>query len=169
MADKACHVFGSTTHVGLTQALAGMSQRRVSIADDYGRHIAALYLPFDSVDLENGNLEGLCANGISTLRGRSFAGSSLYWAMLEGSDLSGCNFEGADLRGANLERTLLTGANLRRANLGKDNLGGPTRLQGANLTDAVLNSCNLVGAEYDSDTRFPKGFNPDSAGMVAAG
>ncbi|HJR73038.1 MAG TPA: pentapeptide repeat-containing protein [Luteimonas sp.] len=143
-----------------------MSKRRVAISDDYGGHIAAYYLPSDSVDLENGNLEGFSAGGVSTLRGRSFAGSSLYWAMLEGADLSGCNFERSDLRGANLKSALLAGANLRQANLGLDNLGGSTRLQGADLTGAILNQCNLVGAEYDSNTQFPKGFDPESAGMI---
>lgn len=145
---------------------SGPSKRRVAIADDYGRHIAAFYLPADSHDLENGNLDGLAACGVATLRGRSFAGSSLYWAMLEGADLSGCNFEGADLSGANLMRTVLVGANLRRAKLGLDNLGAATRLQGANLIGAVLNQCNLTGAEYDLETRFPKGFSPEAAGMI---
>lgn len=146
-----------------------MLKRRVAISDDYGRHIAAFYLPADSVDLEQGDLDGLCASGVSTLRGRSFAGSSLYWAMLEGSDLSGCNFERADLRGANLKDAVLVSANLRGANMGLDNLGGPTRLQGANLTGAILNHSNLAGAEYDSDTRFPQGFNPGAAGMIDVG
>ena len=144
-------------------------KRRVTIQDDYGEHIAAIYLPEDSIDLEDGVLDGLCANGVSTLRGRSFARSSLYWAMLQESDLSGCNFEDANLQGANLMGANLRGANLRRANLSKDNLGGPTRLQGANLTDSLMDQCNASGAEYDSSTRFPAGFNPEGAGMTAAG
>ncbi len=146
-----------------------MSKRRVAIVDDYGRHIAAVYLSADSLDLEQGNLDGLAAPHVSTLRGHSFAGSSLYGALLEGSDLSCCNFEDADLRGANLMSSKLVGANLRRANLALDNLGAPTRLQGADLTDASLNRCNLVGAEYDQETRFPADFDPDAAGMVSVG
>ena len=142
-----------------------MSKRRVAIADDEGRHLRAFYLPADSVDLERGDLDGLIAPGVSTLRGRSFAGSSLYWAMLEQSDLSGCNFAGTDLRGANLKGARLVGANLRGANLGRDNLGGATRLQGADLSDAVLDDCNLAGAEYDAQTRFPRRFDPEAAGM----
>ena len=89
--------------------------------------------------------------------------------MLQDSDLTDCNFEDADLRGANLMGALLVGANLRRANLGIDNLGGSARLQGANLTDAVVNQCNFLGAEYDANTLFPKGFNPKSAGMLNVG
>lgn len=143
------------------------SKRRVAILDDYGRHVGAFYLPADSVDLEDGNFEGLGVSYLSTLRGRSFARSSLYWASFEGSDLSGCNLEKTDLRGANLRGALLVGANLRSANLGRDNLGGSTMLQGANLTDASIDQCNFVGAEYDPHTRFPKGFHPEFAGMVS--
>lgn len=146
-----------------------MTKRRVAIVGDYGEHIAALYLPAETSDLEGGDLDGLAAAYISTLRGRSFAGSSLYWASLAGSDLTGCNFSNTDLRGANLERALLIGANLGGANLGLDNLGGHTRLQGADLTGADLAGTNLAGAEYDSGTRLPKGFDPELAGMINVG
>jgi len=146
-----------------------MSKRRVTIEDDYGEHIAAIYFPSDTVDLEGGKLDGLCASCISTLRGRSFARSSLYWALLQDSDLSGCNFEDANLRGANLKGAILIGANFRRADLSLDSLGGPTRLQGANLAGAIINQCNLAGAEYDSETIFPIGFSPEAAGMIDAG
>ena len=144
-----------------------MSKRRETIQDDEGNHIATIYFPAGTVDLEEGDLSGLCASCISTLRARSFARSCLYWAMLQDSDLTGCNFEDADLRGANLMGALLVGANLRRANLGIDNLGGSATLQGANLTGAIVNQCNFLGAEYDGDTIFPKGFNPQTAGMLS--
>jgi uncharacterized protein YjbI with pentapeptide repeats len=49
----------------------------------------------------------------------------------------------------------LNGANLSRANLSKADL------LGANLTGA-----DLRGARYDKDTIFPKGFDPEAAGMV---
>jgi len=141
-------------------------KRRVVLVDDYGEHVAALYLPSDSLDFEDAELEGLSAGGLSMLRGRSFARSCLYWASLSDADLSGCNFEGCDLRGANLKGARLVNANLRGANLGLDNLGGGTWLQGADLTDAVLNGCVLVGALYDDRTRFPRGFSPEAARMV---
>jgi len=63
----------------------------------------------------------------------------------------------------------LIGADLSGANLGLDNLGGPTRLHGADLSEAKLAGANLVGAEYDASTRFPDGFDPDLAGMIDAG
>lgn len=146
-----------------------MPKRRVTIEDNYGEHIAAIYFPPDSIDLEDGDLDGLCAPCVSTLRGRSFARSSLYWAMLQESDLSGCNFEDANLQGANLMGANLRDANFRRANLTNDKLGGATRLQGANLAGAILSQCDAAGAEYDSATIFPVGFNPKAAGMIDAG
>jgi len=153
----------------LNSTFAIMPKRRVTIEDDFGEHLAALYLPCDTTDLEDGQLEGLCAPCISTLRGRSFARSSLYSAMLQESDLSGCNFQDADLRGANLMGAIMVGANFCRANLSVDNLGGSTKLQGADLTSAILNQCNLAGATYDSNTLFPQGFNPEAAGMLNVG
>lgn len=143
-----------------------MKKRRVAIADDDGRHIAASYLPADSVDHEDGNFEGLCAPGITNLRGCSFARSSLYWALLADADLTGCNFEGADLRGVTLTNARLVDANFRNADLGLNNLNGASRLQGADFTGAILDGCNLSGAQYDSRTRFPAGFDPRAAGMV---
>ena len=143
-----------------------MSKRREQIVDNYGEHIAFVFLSQDSVDLEHGNLEGLCAPGISTLSGRSFAGSLIYGAMLQGSDLSGCNFEQCDMRGSNLMGTLLIDCNFAGANLGLNSLDGATQLQGANLTGSNLVGCSLQGATYDSNTKFPIGFEPDLFGMA---
>jgi uncharacterized protein YjbI with pentapeptide repeats len=55
---------------------------------------------------------------------------------------------------------------LRNADLGRDNLGGSTSLQGANLADAILNRAKLSGAKYDDRTIFPRGFAPHAAGMI---
>jgi len=60
------------------------------------------------------------------------------------------------------------GANLRDANLGRDNLGGATQLQGASLAGAQLERAALTGAEYDDSTIFPEGFAPQASGMRKA-
>jgi len=60
----------------------------------------------------------------------------------------------------------LTNANLRNANLGRDNVGGSTQLQGANLSGANLDRTKLEGCEYDSETTFPVGFEPQKRGMI---
>lgn len=141
-------------------------KRRIAFTDEGGDHLGAYYLPADSIDCEDGDFSGLIAIGTAVLRGRSFARSSLYWAILSDSDLSGCNFESADLRGANLLCAVLVDCNLRDANLGLDALGGATKLQGSDLSGALLHRCRLQGARYDQHTRFPIGFDPHAAGMV---
>lgn len=141
-------------------------KRRIAFTSEDGDHLGAYYLPVDSVDCEDGDFSGLTAMGTAILRGRNFARSDLYWAILCDSDLSGCNFEGADLRGANLIGAVLVGCNLRDADLGLDALGGATRLQGSDLSGAMLHRCRLRGAQYDEHTRFPTGFDPQVAGMI---
>ncbi len=140
--------------------------RRIQISGDYGEHLRTVSAPDGSADLDGADLSGFAAPNSRFLKVRSMRGADCYWAVLVEADLSGCDFESADLRGANLTRSRLVGANLRNANLTLDNLGGATCLQGADLTDAILNGAKLAGAQYDGNTRFPKGFSPQSAGMV---
>jgi len=55
---------------------------------------------------------------------------------------------------------------LRNANFGRDNLGGSTQLQGANLTGADVLGANFDGAEYDERTQFPRSFDAQKHGML---
>ena len=145
-------------------------KRRIELLDDYGNHITTVDAPANTAGFEGADFSGLCAPGLKTgLRSQNLRRAQLYWAMLQEADLSGCNLEGADLRGANLRDACLVGANMRGADLGRDKLGGSTSLQGANLADAVLNGAKLSGAVYDSRTIFPRGFSPQSAGMIEEG
>ena len=57
------------------------------------------------------------------------------------------------------------GANLMKANFGRDNLGGSTQRQGANLSQAQTLGAIFDGAEYDSRTVFPELFDPKKEGM----
>jgi Pentapeptide repeats (8 copies) len=61
-------------------------------------------------------------------------------ASLQGASLKGARFYGADLRGAHLENAKLTGADLTGA--------------------------KLAGATYDTRTRFPDGFDPETHGLL---
>ena len=143
-------------------------KRRLAIQDDDGGHIMAVYVEPSANGFEGADLSGLSAPLITNLRGTSFKGATLYWANLEKADLSGCNFEGANLAGATLREAKLVGANLRNAFLGLDNLGGPTRVQGADFSGADLSGATLKGAEFNGATTFPAGFSPAQAGMVNA-
>ena len=102
----------------------------------------------------------------SLLKASSFQRSDLYWARaafvsFENANLSYVKFNGADLTGCNF-----AGATLMNADLGCDNLGGPTIIHGANFTDADLSHIIWKGAEYDSATAFPSTFNPVQHGLV---
>jgi hypothetical protein len=82
-----------------------------------------------------------------------------------GASFRDCDFTDAVLRGADLKDTDFTGAHLIRTDLSRDNLGGSTELQGADLSAATIQSCRFDGAQYDSKTRFPKGFYPEKHGL----
>lgn len=82
------------------------------------------------------------------------------------AQLDGANFENANLQGVDLKEAFCVGASFRRANLGRDNFGCSSQLQGADFTGAILNHAKLEGAEYDEETRFPKSFHPKSHGMI---
>lgn len=72
----------------------------------------------------------------------------LAYADLSGKYLTEANFVGANLRGANLKGAVIVRADLRRAN----------------LEEAHLDRADLRGALYDSQTRWPAGFDPGRAG-----
>ena len=55
---------------------------------------------------------------------------------------------------------------LTDANFGRDNLGGSTSVQGADFRGANLLGTKFEAARYDSNTRFPAGFEPSTKGMV---
>ena len=60
-----------------------------------------------------------------------------------------------------MTQTNLRAVNLCNANLGRDNLGGATILNGADLTDASVVGTIFDGAEYDEHTRLPNGLSLD--------
>ena len=72
-----------------------------------------------------------------------------------GADLTGANLEGADLTGAKLVHVDLHSANLIGANL-----------SGANLIRANAEGANLEGTRANKDTWWPKGFDPEAAGVI---
>ena len=122
-------------------------------------------------DLRNAVFEGWALQGAhfddSNLEGASFRGADLYWGNFFLANLTEADFEGAQLRGADLKKTNLTKANLKNANLSRDNVGGSTQLQGANLTEATVGGTNFEGAEYDHETVFPEGFDPKKHKMIS--
>ena len=87
-------------------------------------------------------------------------GAGLIGTHLKGSSLIGADLSAADLTKANLENVDMTSADLRNAWFKNANLCG-TILSGANIKKAVFQ-----GAQYNSNTKWPEGFDPQDAGAV---
>jgi hypothetical protein len=85
-------------------------------------------------------------------------------ADLRTADLQRVNARGALLQGADLRDADLRGANLTRANLQSADLRG-VRLQGARLCGADLTKTRLDKVQHSASTRWPKSFDPVSAGL----
>ncbi len=82
-------------------------------------------------------------------------------ANLAEADLAEANLVEAKLMGADLSGANLTKANLSGANLTKANLWG-ANVRDANLTEANLEAADFREALYDSDTKWPSGFDPEA-------
>ena len=76
----------------------------------------------------------------------------------------GANLKNANLKGAYLYKADLSGADLRGADLTNANLGG-CNIKGADLRGARVMGTNLLYADYDDDTKFPKGTDPKNYAM----
>jgi len=110
-------------------------------------------------------MEGVfCSDAI--FLGANLRGADLYWAVAFRASFVKADLSFAKLNGANLMETDFTDANLEGADLSRDNLGGSTRLHGANFSNTNLKGARFGGAEYDSATIFPTGFDPRKHGMV---
>ncbi|MEM8640197.1 MAG: pentapeptide repeat-containing protein [Cyanobacteria bacterium P01_G01_bin.54] len=146
-----------------------------------------------NANLTNSNLIGANLTN-SDLTGANLTNSDLTGANLTNSDLTGANLTDADLIKANLTDAGLIKANLANANLTEVNLTDAdlrtANLIGANLTEVDLSKTKLFGAKYANEsthpevcekvmnvepkqanrrkckTQFPKGFEPEAAGMV---
>ena len=124
---------------------------------------------FDDLDLsgamlENADLVGVVWCGTNLSRANLKA-ADFYWAILFTSNLSYADLQEAKFQGADLKEVNFQGANLMKANFGRDNLGGSTQLQGANLSEAQTEGAIFEGAEYDTHTVFPESFDPQKEGM----
>ena len=124
----------------------------------------------DDADLRNRDFSGALLQGVCCMDacfdGSSLSGADLYWAIAMGCSFRDCDLTDAIFCGADLKDTVFTGARLIRADFSRDNLGGATQFQGANLSGAIIQNCRFDGAEYDAKTQFPKGFYPDKHGLI---
>jgi len=111
----------------------------------------------------NANLEGADLHVVEGA-GAKFAYANLRRARLSQSDIENADFSHADLRHAQLLEAHLCGgkfnhANLQDADLGETDLAHGD-LRGTDFRSTDLRTANLVRVVYDSDTRWPPGFQP---------
>ncbi len=90
---------------------------------------------------------------------------------LAGANLSGANLRGANLYNANLFEADLRRADLREADLGSADLRHVRHMRSTQSFGVILGAANLLEAElrsstYNSQTQWPAGFNPQTAGAV---
>ncbi len=90
--------------------------------------------------------------------GPSFVGADLHRIWAPGMQFRRLRFTGANLREAYLERTRFRFCDFSGADL------TGARLCGASFAFADLTGANLQGAEYDGETLWPPGFDPQAAG-----
>jgi uncharacterized protein YjbI with pentapeptide repeats len=83
----------------------------------------------------------------------SLAEADLSGAFLLGADLTGMQCTGASFRNAKLARATFHEADLRGADL-----------RGADLRGATLSGADLSDARFDTQTRWPSGFDPHASG-----
>lgn len=125
---------------------------------------------FSEKDLREADFHGIYVEGGNLsdcdLRGVDFGGAHLYGTYLYRANCSECNFAGSLLQGVVLDEVNLSDVNFVNARLIVDNMGTPCSLGGADLRSANLEDTILTGCKYDSTTLFPKGFDPESRGMV---
>ena len=75
-------------------------------------------------------------------------------------NLEGANLQGISLNGINFRR-----ANPRKANIGVDGFGWSSSIFGVDFREAGLTGAILKRAQFDSETKFPEGFDPAAHGM----
>lgn len=126
------------------------------------------------IDLENANLKGVILRetnlpemrfSSTDLEGASFQGCNLENSVFRDVNLKMANFTNANLYFVEMENINLEGANFTNAKLILTNLKN-SNLKGAILTGSGIETAELEGATYNSETIFPEGFDPETAGMT---
>lgn len=102
----------------------------------------------------------------ASLSRSDFSGANLRQATLRAADMTGAILRDADLSDVDATNTILAEADFSGAILARARLSGAF-LHGADLSRANLEDVQLLGALYNSATKFPPGFDPASVGMIA--
>jgi uncharacterized protein YjbI with pentapeptide repeats len=119
---------------------------------------------FAGADFTNAFMWGLAGKD-ADFSGAIFRDAIMVSANLSGAVLDSAVLDGVSFTRASLQRATLCNASMKKVTLDKTNLW-LADLRGADLTGAkILPSTTLVQATYNSNTKFPEGFDPQSAKM----
>lgn len=128
-------------------------QCRINGADFEGMVISNA--KFEQCDLSNANMKGVKFAQDVKLRRATLNEANLVGADFAGATIDSVNFRGADLRKAKNFKAVRK-SNFQRADLrGADFSSVPMPMVEMEWDDAI----------YDATTKFPKGFDPDQAGL----
>lgn len=130
--------------------------------------------PWDDIDLSRGSLRWADLRG-ATLENAKLGGADLCGLDLRDAHAKNSNFKGADLCAANFGKAALDAADFSFSDLSYAKFQGSV-LRGAKLTgadlsavdfsEADLQDADLAGALYDSETKWPQGFEIADKGMI---
>lgn len=156
---------GSLSGVYLSRA--NLSGADLSKADLSG---ADLYdIKLNEANLEEADLSGAEMQW-SNLKRADLKRANLTKTNLSRAEMSQANLFNAKLNEASLDEASLEDAYLKEAELSEAflnmaNLNG-AHLMGANLNLVDLSETYLRGSQYNTDTIWPEGFDPDAAGAI---
>jgi uncharacterized protein YjbI with pentapeptide repeats len=154
--------------------------KHCAITDTIVRDVQFVRADLSDADFTDSDLRGSALNGVVMLRAKcedaNFGEVSLRAGHFDFANFSGANLAFANLEAGSFRQTDFSGADLRGANL-FDGFGGPTdvtqadlrsaKLEGADLRGTVgLETAELMNAEYNDKTQFPKNFDPRRFNMV---
>lgn len=132
------------------------------------------FAPWDDIDLSRGSLRWADLRNAS-LENAKLGGADLCGLDLRDAKATNASFKGADLCAANFGRAALESADFSFSDLSYAKFQGAilrgSTLTGADLSavdfsDADLSDAILAGALYDSETKWPQGFDIADKGMI---
>jgi len=113
-------------------------------------------------DFSNSKMTGIDLRSVSfsdtNLKNANFSHARIRDLILGYSDVENANFREATFVISELGRQNLKNADFTKAKILKSNL------RGADFSAAILDGVSLAGSEYDCETKWPDGFDPDKAG-----
>ncbi len=117
---------------------------------------------FQEADFSRAKMEG------GDLTNADLTKAILVNTVFRASKLSGIQFHSSDIRGTSFEMSNLQKAVFRQCRLTEVDFSAAD-LRGATFLDSSFAGCKWNGAQYDSRTQWPSGFDPRQSGAIGPG